>query len=170
MDFGLARRLPRDCDVISCDASGAPLFLAPETILEEPLGRPVDMWACGVILFILLVGYPPFWNDNDEKLLLSILQGRFAFPSPYWDSVSSSAKDLVLRLIVLQPNSRATASEALEHLWLSDVRHGEAQEDEAKMRTKFPSAAHAIRAMIKFQRMKVQSGVGRRLSESGVAE
>lgn len=117
-DFGLARRLPHDSDVISCDASGAPLFLAPETILEDMIGQPVDMWACGIILFILLAGYPPFWSSNDEKLLLSILQGHYSMPSPYWDNVSDEAKDLVRRLIVVEPSQRLTVSEALNHPWI----------------------------------------------------
>ncbi|KAJ7358642.1 hypothetical protein OS493_022074 [Desmophyllum pertusum] len=66
-DFGLARRLPQDSDVITCDIEGTPLYLAPETILADPIGPAVDIWACGVILFLLLVGYPPFWQTMTEN-------------------------------------------------------------------------------------------------------
>ena len=147
-DFGLARRLPRDSDVISCEASGAPLFLAPETILEEMIGQPVDMWACGVISFILLVGYPPFWSSSDEKLLLSILQGHYTMPSPYWDNVSEEAKDFVQRLIVVKPSERMTASEALNHPWLQmdpkiPMKLGQ--------RRNFAAVVSGVRAMLKFR-------------------
>lgn len=166
-DFGLARRLPHDSDVISCDASGAPLFLAPETILEEMIGQPVDMWACGVILFILLVGYPPFWSSNDEKLLLSILQGRYTMPSPYWDSVSEEAKDVVRRLIVVEPSERLTASEALNHPWFQMEEEPRTPEKHSQRRN-FATVLCGVRAMLKFQRMSLKDSCHRRNSEKGV--
>lgn len=177
-DFGLARKLPRDSDVMECDASGAPLFLAPETILEEPIGRPVDMWACGVILYLLLVGYPPFWNNNDEKLLLSILQGKFSMPSPYWDNVSENAKDLIRRLIVLDPDERLTAAQALKHPWFNAkqqttvVTVTSEELANSPIRKLSPGShkkhffvvACGIRAMLKFRHKRMKQGQGRRLS------
>ena len=162
-DFGLARRLPFGADAIRCDASGAPLFLAPETILEDAIGRPVDIWACGVILFILLVGYPPFWSSNDEKLLLSILQGGYSMPSPYWDNVSSDAKDLVQRLIVVDPSKRLTASEALKHPWIQDTRPQSPQKPGQKRN--FAAVICGVRAMLKFRRMNLKEACHRRKSE-----
>lgn len=168
-DFGLARRLPHDSNVISCDASGAPLFLAPETISEDLIGQPVDMWSCGVILFILLAGYPPFWSSNDEKLLLSILQGHYTMPSPYWDNVSDEAKDLVRRLIVVDPSERLTVAEALNHPWLqmsetqqqpSPQKHGQ--------RRNFAAVISGVRAMLKFRRMNFKDSCHRRQSEKEV--
>ena len=171
VDFGLARRLPPGCDVIRCDVGGAPLFLAPETILEEPIGQPVDMWACGVILFILLVGYPPFWSDNEEQLLLSILQGLFSLPSPYWEKISPNAKDLVRKLLVSQPGERMTCAEALEHPWITAETNLESTGSELTAkndkRLTFMTAACGVRALLKFQGVKVEKGCGRRLSESG---
>lgn len=166
-DFGLARRLPHDSDVISCDASGAPLFLAPETILEDMIGQPVDMWACGVILFILLAGYPPFWSSNDEKLLLSILQGHYSMPSPYWDNVSDEAKDLVRRLIVVEPSQRLTVSEALNHPWIQMEAQQQAPQRQGPRRN-FAAVICGVRAMLKFRRMNLKDSCHRGKSEKEV--
>lgn len=166
-DFGLARRLPDNSDVISCDASGAPLFLAPETILEDMIGQAVDMWASGVILFILLAGYPPFWSSSDEKLLLSILQGHYTMPSPYWDNVSSEAKDLVQRLLVVEPSKRLTASEALSHPWLQMEAPRLPQKH--IQRRNFAAVISGVRAMLKFRRMNLKdSALRRQLPETDV--
>ena len=154
-DFGLARKLPEHSDVIGCDAAGAPLFLAPETILEEPIGQPVDLWSCGVILFILLAGYPPFWSSNDEKLLLSILQGNYSMPSPYWNKVSNEAKDLVQRLLVVEPGHRLTASEALSHPWMQMTPLHSSQKP--TQRRNFAAVICGVRAMLKFRKMNFQA-------------
>lgn len=118
-DFGIAKSIEDGRKVVDCHGSGSPMYLAPETIFEKPVGFAVDMWACGVILYLLLVGYPPFWNERIETLLLSILQGNYTFPSPYWDSVSESAKDLIKKMLKVNPDERITASEALRHDWIS---------------------------------------------------
>lgn len=163
-DFGLARRLPVNSDVISCEASGAPLFLAPETILEDLISQAVDLWACGVILFILLAGYPPFWSSSDEKLLLSILKGHYTMPSPYWDNVSNEAKDLVQRLLVVEPRQRLTASEALNHPWLL-MKAPQSPQKHAHRRN-FAAVICGVRAMLKFRRMNLKdSALRRQLSE-----
>jgi len=119
-DFGLARRLPHDSDVITCDLEGAPLYLAPETILADPIGTAVDIWACGVILFLLLVGYPPFWQNDDRKLMSMIVEGRYNMAARYWDQVSDDATDLVKRMLVVHPHKRVTALKALNHPWITD--------------------------------------------------
>jgi len=166
-DFGLARRLPDNSDVISCQAGGAPLFLAPETILEDPIGQPVDMWACGVILFILLAGYPPFWSSNDEKLLLSILQGHYTMPSPYWDNVSNEAKDLVRRLLVVEPSQRLKASETLNHPWMQ--MESPRSPKNPGQRRNFAAVICGVRAMLKFRRMNLKDYEFRReLAEAEV--
>ena len=120
-DFGLARRLPHDSDVITFDVEGAPLYLAPETILADPIGSAVDMWACGVILFLLLVGYPPFWHDDDRKLILLIAEGCYNMAARYWDQVSDDATDLVKRMLVVHPHKQVTAFKALNHPWITDL-------------------------------------------------
>ncbi|XP_031565834.1 calcium/calmodulin-dependent protein kinase type II delta chain-like, partial [Actinia tenebrosa] len=102
-DFGIAKLMKDGVRTISCRGSGSPMYLAPETILESSIDSAVDMWACGVILYLLLAGYPPFWNEKVEFLLLSILQCNYTFPSPYWDTVSEPAKDLIRRMLVVDP-------------------------------------------------------------------
>jgi len=124
-DFGLARRLPQDSDVIKCDVQGTPLYLAPETILADPIGPAVDIWACGVILFLLLVGYPPFWQNDDRKLMLLIVEGCYNMSARYWDEVSDDATDLVKRMLVVHPHKRVTAFKALNHPWITDFEGNE---------------------------------------------
>ena len=124
-DFGLARCLPQDSDVITCDVEGAPLYLAPETILADPIGTAVDIWACGVIMFLLLVGYPPFWQTDDSKLMSLIVEGRYNMAARYWDQVSDDAIDLVKRMLVIHPHKRVTALKALNHPWITDFEETE---------------------------------------------
>lgn len=124
-DFGLARRLPRDSDVITCDVEGAPLYLAPETILADPVGTAVDIWACGVVLFLLLVGHPPFWQSDDKKLMSMIVGGRYHMAARYWNQVSDDAIDLVKRMLVIHPEKRVTALKALNHPWITDFVESE---------------------------------------------
>ena len=142
------------------------------------LFRSVDMWACGVILYLILVGYPPFWNNNDEKLLLSILQGHFSMPSPYWDNVSENAKDLIRRLLVLNPEERLTASQALKHSWFNakqqttvvtvtseEIANSPVRKlSPGSHKKHFFAVACGIRAMLKFRHKRVRQGQGRRLS------
>lgn len=142
------------------------MFLAPETILEEPVGCAVDMWATGVILYLMLVGYPPFWSSSDEFLLLSILEGRYTMPSPYWDNIKSQTKDLVSKLIVKQPESRLTATQSLAHPALSDSALGRKASVEKEVKRNFLAVARGIRALVKFKKANVKSA-SRRLSERG---
>ena len=102
-----------------CDVEGAPLYLAPETILAHPIGPAVDIWACGVVLFLLLVGYPPFWHNDDNKLMSLIVEGRYNMAACYWDQVSDDATDLVKRMLVVHPYKRVTALKALNHPWIT---------------------------------------------------
>lgn len=118
-DFGIAKSIEERGQAVVCHGSGSPMYMAPETILEKPVNCAVDIWACGVILYLLLVGYPPFWNDRVEFLLLSILQGNYTFPSPYWDTVSESAKDLIRKMLTVNLDERITASDALRHDWIA---------------------------------------------------
>lgn len=97
------------------------MYLAPETILGDPIGPAVDIWACGVVMFLLLVGYPPFWQSDDKKLMSLIVKGRYNMAKRYWDQVSEGATDLVKRMLVVQPHKRVTAVKALNHPWIADL-------------------------------------------------
>uniref|UniRef100_A0A7N8XXP5 calcium/calmodulin-dependent protein kinase n=1 Tax=Mastacembelus armatus TaxID=205130 RepID=A0A7N8XXP5_9TELE len=85
---------------------------------KDPYGKPVDMWACGVILYILLVGYPPFWDEDQHRLYQQIKAGAYDFPSPEWDTVTPEAKDLINKMLTINPSKRITAAEALKHPWI----------------------------------------------------
>lgn len=75
------------------------------------------MWSAGVIMYILLCGYPPFYNENDGRLFDSIMAGQYEFHSPYWDGISAQAKDLIRHLLVVDPRKRLTAKDAMQHEW-----------------------------------------------------
>lgn len=101
------------------------MYLAPETILADPVGTAVDIWACGVVMFLLLVGYPPFWQNDDRKLMSMIVEGRYNMEARYWDRVSDDAADLVKRMLVVHPHKRVTALKALSHPWITDFEETE---------------------------------------------
>eukprot|EP00124_Ichthyophonus_hoferi_P000297 Ihof_evm23s10 gene=Ihof_evmTU23s10 len=159
-DFGFAASMPEDETLY--ELCGTPGYLAPEMIRaamhkgDEAVTRgysyKVDMWACGVILYTILVGFPPFWNSNRMVLMRLIVRGRFEFLSPYWDSVSDEAKDLVTRLLSVNPETRFTATEALQHPWMEPITGGMAN-DNAKILT-FRVAVVCMLAKIRFARSK----------------
>ncbi|ELK15114.1 CaM kinase-like vesicle-associated protein [Pteropus alecto] len=103
------------------------VFAAPEVVGRQRYGRPVDCWAIGVIMYILLSGNPPFYEEveeddyenHDKNLFRKILAGDYEFDSPYWDDISQAAKDLVTRLMEVEQDQRITAEEAISHEWIS---------------------------------------------------
>uniref|UniRef100_A0A8C7L9Z9 Calcium/calmodulin dependent protein kinase II alpha n=1 Tax=Oncorhynchus kisutch TaxID=8019 RepID=A0A8C7L9Z9_ONCKI len=99
--------------------AGTPGYLSPEVLRKDPYGKAVDLWACGVILYILLVGYPPFWDEDQHRLYQQIKAGAYDFPSPEWDTVTPEAKDLINKMLTINPAKRITASEVLKHPWIS---------------------------------------------------
>ncbi|XP_029695550.1 calcium/calmodulin-dependent protein kinase type II delta 1 chain isoform X1 [Takifugu rubripes] len=116
-DFGLAIEVQGDQQAWFGFA-GTPGYLSPEVLRKDPYGKPVDMWACGVILYILLVGYPPFWDEDQHRLYQQIKAGAYDFPSPEWDTVTPEAKDLINKMLTINPAKRVTASDALKHPWI----------------------------------------------------
>ncbi|KAB0802423.1 hypothetical protein PPYR_04609 [Photinus pyralis] len=115
-DFGLA------CEVTGplYTVCGTPTYVAPEILAESGYGLKIDVWAAGVILYILLCGYPPFASqDNDqEKLFDCILSGQYDFPDEYWQDVSMYAKELIQNMLQLAPELRFSAEDVLDHPWL----------------------------------------------------
>ncbi|XP_056117462.1 calcium/calmodulin-dependent protein kinase type II subunit gamma isoform X12 [Rhinichthys klamathensis goyatoka] len=116
-DFGLAIEVQGDQQAWFGFA-GTPGYLSPEVLRKEAYGKPVDIWACGVILYILLVGYPPFWDEDQHKLYQQIKAGAYDFPSPEWDTVTPEAKNLINQMLTINPGKRITAQEALKHPWV----------------------------------------------------
>ncbi|CAH2100045.1 unnamed protein product [Euphydryas editha] len=117
-DFGLAVEVWRPLHAVC----GTPTYVAPEILLETGYGLKIDVWAAGVILYILLCGFPPFSSaDGDqEKLFDAILSARLEFPAPHWERVSAAAIDLVANMLRPQPELRFAAEDVLDHAWMSD--------------------------------------------------
>ncbi|RXN08484.1 serine threonine- kinase DCLK2 isoform X1 [Labeo rohita] len=117
-DFGLATVVEGPLYTVC----GTPTYVAPEIIAESGYGLKVDIWAAGVITYILLCGFPPFRSERNqqEELFEQILLGRLEFPSPYWDNISLSAKDLIGKMLQVNVGARYTADEVLEHPWVQD--------------------------------------------------
>ncbi|KAK2517095.1 hypothetical protein Q9233_013396 [Columba guinea] len=115
-DFGLAKQVTKPIFTVC----GTPTYVAPEILAEKGYGLEVDMWAAGVILYILLCGFPPFRSqERDQEELFQIIQlGHYEFLSPYWDNISAAAKDLITRLLIVDPQKRYTARQVLQHPWI----------------------------------------------------
>ncbi|XP_037925657.1 calcium/calmodulin-dependent protein kinase type II alpha chain isoform X9 [Hermetia illucens] len=116
-DFGLAIEVQGDHQAWFGFA-GTPGYLSPEVLKKEPYGKSVDIWACGVILYILLVGYPPFWDEDQHRLYSQIKAGAYDYPSPEWDTVTPEAKNLINQMLTVNPYKRITAADALKHPWI----------------------------------------------------
>ncbi|KAJ8958060.1 hypothetical protein NQ318_002072 [Aromia moschata] len=183
-DFGFAKILKKG-EVLH-DLCGTPGYLAPETLrcnmLEDAPGYSfeVDIWACGVIMYTLLVGCPPFWHRKQMVMLRNIMEGKFSFSSLEWADISEAPKDLIRRLLVVDPKQRISLEDALSHpffqtvqLWNQDIaplkqslrrnsrrfsRISEIalklQQREFNARRKFQWAILVVRAMVRLQRLR----------------
>ncbi|GBP51701.1 hypothetical protein EVAR_96252_1 [Eumeta japonica] len=98
---------------------GTPHYMAPEVVSSQLYGKPVDVWAAGILLHVLLVGYLPFTGTR-ERLFEAICRGRLRFDSPQWDDISDSAKDLVQRMLTVDHMQRITIQDVLNHRWIRD--------------------------------------------------
>uniref|UniRef100_A0A674CV77 non-specific serine/threonine protein kinase n=1 Tax=Salmo trutta TaxID=8032 RepID=A0A674CV77_SALTR len=116
-DFGLSK-IEGSGSVMST-ACGTPGYVAPEVLAQKPYSKAVDCWSIGVIAYILLCGYPPFYDENDAKLFEQILKAEYEFDSPYWDDISDSAKDFIVHLMEKDPRIRYTCDQALQHPWIA---------------------------------------------------
>ena len=92
--------------------------MAPEVLQAQGYGPEVDLWSIGVITYILLCGFPPFYHEELPELFEQIMSADFDFPEEYWDSVSNEAKDFIKKLLVVKPSDRMTVDQALSHPWL----------------------------------------------------
>ncbi|XP_055492801.1 serine/threonine-protein kinase DCLK1a isoform X1 [Leucoraja erinacea] len=117
-DFGLATVVDGPLYTVC----GTPTYVAPEIIAETGYGLKVDIWAAGVITYILLCGFPPFrGQSNDQEVLFDqILMGHQEFPSPYWENISDSAKDLITMMLQVDIEQRYSAQQLLDHPWVND--------------------------------------------------
>jgi calcium-dependent protein kinase len=117
IDWGTARFFEKNKKMNK--VSGTPYYIAPEVLFEK-YDEKCDVWSCGVIMYILLCGYPPFNGETDNEILNKIKTGKYVFPEEEWDNISDEAKDLISKMLDFNPTSRYSASECLNHKWLTD--------------------------------------------------
>ncbi|GMH66284.1 hypothetical protein TrST_g8833 [Triparma strigata] len=120
IDFGLSRHEDTSPSHMMKTKVGTPYYVAPE-VLNKEYDKSCDMWSIGVISYILLCGYPPFYGDNDHEIFVSVKAAKFDFPSPEWNSISDKAKDFISSLLKKDPKARLTAANSLEHPWFADL-------------------------------------------------
>ncbi|ORX58954.1 Pkinase-domain-containing protein [Hesseltinella vesiculosa] len=115
-DFGLSKIIWDEATVTPCGTIG---YTAPEIVLRQNYSKAVDMWALGCVLYTMLCGFPPFYDDDDIDILTEkVARGDYTFMSPWWDSISNEAKDLVAHLLCVDPTQRYDIHQCLHHPWL----------------------------------------------------
>uniref|UniRef100_A0A8C2C0M8 Calcium/calmodulin-dependent protein kinase IGb n=1 Tax=Cyprinus carpio TaxID=7962 RepID=A0A8C2C0M8_CYPCA len=111
-DFGLSKM--EDNGIMST-ACGTPGYVAPEVLAQKPYSKAVDCWSIGVITYILLCGYPPFYEETETRLFSKIMKAQYEFDSPFWDDISESAKDFIRNMMQKNPKMRYDTEQALRH-------------------------------------------------------
>lgn len=150
-DFGFSKHVESpeaNCLTTRC---GTPEYVAPEVLSGRPYSSKCDTWSLGVIIYILLCGYPPFYDDNVRRLFRQILKANYKFHDDTWGDVSDEAKDLISKLLVVKANKRLSADEVLQHEWFANASLSGRDLDKAKDNLKsfqknkrFKAAANAI--------------------------
>lgn len=177
VDFGLAKMNGRrGCKMGT--VCGTPQYVAPEIIESaesySTYDKAVDMWSAGVVLFILLGGYPPFHHDNESVMFEQIRHGKFKFDEKVWDTISSAAKDLIQKLLNTNPVSRYTAEDCLGHAWFSTppskLRLRITSENLKKNhRKQFRKAVNVVLTINKMKRLAISEEDSAKLSEEAIA-
>lgn len=121
-DFGLAKLKGKGNDGLMETACGTPGYVAPEVLKKQRYTEAVDIWSLGVILYILLCGFPPFYHENTAALYRQIKTGDYDFPEPYWKSITDSAKNLIQAMLTVTPGNRISIKGILAHPWISKGR------------------------------------------------
>ncbi|ORY94682.1 kinase-like domain-containing protein [Syncephalastrum racemosum] len=160
-DFGIAK----ESDEASAldTICGSPLYVAPEVLLRRGYGSPVDMWAVGVITYMLLCGYQPFQAEDQAELMSEITEARFEFHERYWRNISQDAKDFIRSLLTLDPEQRPTATDALKDKWMTgqdatDIDILETVRENFNPRRTLKNAVRAVSAM---NRLRSGSSLGK---------
>eukprot|EP01110_Echinostelium_bisporum_P011505 TRINITY_DN53_c0_g2_i1.p1 TRINITY_DN53_c0_g2~~TRINITY_DN53_c0_g2_i1.p1 ORF type:complete len:338 (+),score=65.33 TRINITY_DN53_c0_g2_i1:99-1112(+) len=117
-DFGLSKIFEGGEELKT--ACGTPDYVAPEVLECKPYDSAVDLWSVGVITYILLCGYTPFYADTHHELFKKITNLDYEFLSPEWDDISDNGKDFIQKLLVGDPTKRLTAEQCLNHSWLKN--------------------------------------------------
>ena len=121
-DFGLSRIMDEEQFHVLTTTCGTPGYMAPEIFKKTGHGKPVDIWAIGVITYFLLCGYTPFDRDSNLEEMQAILVADYSFtPIEYWRGVSQSAREFIKKCLTVNPTQRMTAHQALQHPWIKPV-------------------------------------------------
>jgi len=116
-DFGLSKVIWDSQTMTPCGTVG---YTAPEIVKDERYSKSVDMWALGCVLYTLLCGFPPFYDESIQTLTEKVARGQYTFLSPWWDDISKSAQDLVSHLLTVDPDKRYDIKQFLNHPWIRD--------------------------------------------------
>jgi len=154
-DFGFAVAVQKDKKLF--ELVGTPGYLAPELLKtnmfeeSEGYGKEVDVWACGVIMYTLLVGCPPFWHRKQMVMLRNIMEGRYCFTSPEWDDITDAPKDLISKLLIVDPKKRYTVDDALSHEFFQVLQyHGRM----FNARQMFRFGILCVQSMVRIRRLR----------------
>jgi serine/threonine protein kinase len=146
-DFGLSKVVWDKQTMTPCGTVG---YTAPEIVKDERYSKSVDMWALGCVLYTLLCGFPPFYDESIEVLTEKVAKGQFTFLSPWWDDISKSAQDLISHLLTVDPDKRYTIKEFLAHPWITNL--GPTPREEKKPQTPEPLRAFDASRLIDGER------------------
>jgi len=136
-DFGLSKII--DKDKMMQTACGTPGYVAPEVLNAEGYDKEVDMWSIGVITYILLCGFPPFYSESVPEVFEQIMKAEYDYPEEYWEDISEEAKDFIDNLLVVDVAHRMTAKQSFEHPWLKGTKKPRKQTRLAKFQEKMKS-------------------------------
>ncbi|CAK9073302.1 unnamed protein product [Durusdinium trenchii] len=143
--------------------SGTPYYVAPQ-VLAGSYNELCDIWSCGVIMYVLLCGYPPFLADTDPQVLALVRRGHFTFPAEDWSQVSDDAKNLITKLLAMKPAERFTAEQALNHIWIKEKAPHSRKEP---LNTTSVSNLKNFRSTNRFKKMALQV-IATQLSEDKI--
>jgi len=161
IDFGLAT--PYKPNEAMKTKSGTPYYVAPQ-VLQGHYNELCDIWSCGVIMYVLLCGYPPFLADTDPQVLAMVRRGHFTFPQEDWHQVSDDAKQLIKKLLEMKPADRFTAEQALNHIWIKEKAPHSSKEP---LNTTSVSNLKNFRSTNRFKKMALQV-IATQLSEDKI--
>jgi len=164
-DFGFARQLSSNERLF--EVCGTPGYLAPELLKAGMLERreckgysiEVDVWACGVVLYTLLVGFPPFWHRKQLTMIRMIMEGKYSFASNEWKDITETAKDLISKMLVVEPASRLSVSQCLQHDFFRSASRRSSlmetqQEQKFDPRKTFRLTIIRVRFLVRLRRLK----------------
>jgi len=118
-DFGLSKIINQDTMMET--ACGTPYYVAPEVLSAQGYDKEVDLWSVGVITYLLLCGFPPFYGETLPEVFEQIMKADYDFPDPYWTDISKNAKDFIAQLLVVDSKKRLTAKQAMQHPWITST-------------------------------------------------